>query len=174
VRQTVVFEIDQHATAQIDDERDAVLMRELSEVGFGHRRGEPLNRVIAGVHLHDGGGARGERFGEILEMRAVGGADFDQFDAGALHDVGDAKRAADFDQLAARHQHFLFAALRAQRVECEIHRGGVVVDHHRAVAAGEPRDPFFDVRVAFAARAAIQIEFEIDRACHCHHYRIGH
>ena len=37
VRQAVVLEIDQHAAAEIDDERQLVLVRELRELRFGHR-----------------------------------------------------------------------------------------------------------------------------------------
>ena len=36
VRQAVVLEIDEHAAAEIDDERHAVLVRERRELGFRH------------------------------------------------------------------------------------------------------------------------------------------
>ena len=101
VRQAVVFQIDEHATAKIDDVRQAMLVRKRSELRFGSDGGEALHRVVAGVHLHDGSGARRNRFGKIFKMRAIGGAHFNQLHARALHDVRYAKRPADFDQLAA-------------------------------------------------------------------------
>jgi len=94
---------------------------------------------------------------------AVGGADLDQLDAGAGHDVGDAEGAADLDQFAAGNQHFAF---ESQRVQRKVDRGGVVVDGDGLVAAGEFLQPAFDMAVAFAAGSAVEIELEVDRTRH--------
>ena len=96
-------------------------------------------------------------------MRAVGGADLDQPRAGARHDVRHAERAADLDQLAARHDRL--AAAR-QRVEHEQHRGGIVVDDGRVLGAGQFAQQAAQVVVALAALAVREIEFERDRVAH--------
>jgi len=64
----------------------------------------------------------------------VGGADFDQFGAGAAHDFGHTEGAADLDQLAARDDHL---APLGQGVEDEQNRGGVVIDHGGVLGAGQ-------------------------------------
>ncbi len=133
------------------------------QFAFRHARGEALDGVIARVHFHDRRGARDYRLLVIARMRAVGGADLFQLAAGARHDVGDAEGAADFNELAARHDDFFF---RGQRIQHEIHRRGVVVHDDGGFGAGQALQPGFDVAVAFAARAAAEIEFEIHRAGH--------
>jgi len=73
-----------------------------------NRGGEAVDRVIAGVDLQDQRRLGADRGGEIAQMGAVGGTDLAQPGAGALHDVGQAERAADLDQLvpacAAMHK----------------------------------------------------------------------
>ena len=91
-------------------------------------------------------------------MRAVGGADLAQLATGARHDPGNAERAADFDQLAARDNHF---PARGQRVEHQQHRGRVVVHHGRGLGAGEFAQQLLDVAVAVAAFALAEIEFKV-------------
>ena len=80
MRQAVGGEIGQRAAAEVDDEGKTVLMRQRRKLGFRHGMGEAVDRVVAGVHLHQHRRARaacGNRLDEILEMGAVGGADFD-------------------------------------------------------------------------------------------------
>ena len=67
-------------------------------------------------------------------MRAVGRAHFDQSRARARHDLRHAKRAANLDELAARHDHL--ATVR-QRIQHEQHRGGIVIDDRRVLRAGQ-------------------------------------
>ena len=107
MRQAPPLEVRQRAAAEIDDEGHAVAVGDGRQLRLGHGLGEALHGVVAGVHLHQHGGARTERFGEVPGMGAVGGADLDQPGAGALHDVGDAEGAADLDQFAARDDDFL-------------------------------------------------------------------
>ena len=52
MRQSVVFEIHECATAQIGDERNFVSSGNGGEVGLGDGFAESLNLVVAGVHLH--------------------------------------------------------------------------------------------------------------------------
>ncbi len=106
------------------EERQLVLVRDRRQFGFGHARGEAFDLVIARVHLHQRRGARVDCLLVIARMRAIGRADFFQFAACARHDVRNAERAADLDQLAARDDHFLFGR---ERVQDEIDRRSVVV-----------------------------------------------
>ena len=128
VRQAVGGEVDQRAAAQVHCKRQAVPMRELRQLVLGDRRGEALDGVVAGVHLHQQRGLRPDRLLVVAQVSAVGGADLDQLHAGARHDVGHAEGAADLDQLAARDDDL--APLR-QRVEGEQDRGCIVVHHGR-------------------------------------------
>ena len=97
-------------------------------------RDEALHRKVAAVHLHDGARSVRERALVVVDVRAVGRADFDEPRAAALHDVGDAEAAADLDQLAARDDGL--PSLR-ERVEREHQRRRAVVDDERVLGAGE-------------------------------------
>ena len=98
----------------------------------------------------------------IADTGAIGGSDLAQHRARFRHHVGNAERAADLDQLAARNQNF---AAFGQRVERQQHGSGVVVDHDgRDFALGsveQLRKQPIDVDVALAALAGIEIELEI-------------
>jgi hypothetical protein len=94
----------------------------------------------------------------VAQVRAVGGADLDQAHARRRHDLGHAERAADLDQLAARHDRR--PTLREPR-EHEQHRGRVVVHDQRARRAGQQTQLVLDRRTARAALAAGEVEFEI-------------
>ena len=96
-------------------------------------------------------------------MGAIGGADLFKPRAGARHDVRHAERAADLDQLAARHDGF--AAL-GQRVEHEQDGGGVVVDDRCVLRAGEFAEQAAQMIVALAALAGLEIEFQRDGGAH--------
>src|SRR6516165_7262021 len=103
VRQTPAFEIDQRAAAEVLDKRYSVLAGECGELGRWHRGGETLDRVVAGVRLEDEPSLRPDRRREVGKVGAVGRPDLTQPGAGACHDVWQPKRAANLDQLAARH-----------------------------------------------------------------------
>ena len=123
-------------------------MRKRREFVERHFFGEAADRVVARMDLHQQRGSRADGFVVILQMRAVRRADFAQPGARAAHDVGNAKRAADLDQFAARHDHFL---LRRQRGQREQHRGRVVVDDGGGFGAGQFADEVVDQVVAVAA-----------------------
>ena len=126
--------------------------------GFVDRAGEALHGVVAGVHLHQQGGAPGDGVLVVVRVGAVGGADLDQPRAGAGHDVGHAKGAADFHQLAARDDHLAPARQRRQHQQ---HGGGVVVDHGGGLGAGQLAQQAFDDAVAVAPAAAGEVVFEV-------------
>ena len=110
----------------------------------------------------------------VGDARAVGGADFAQRGLRLRHHVGNAERAADFDQFAAGDDDF---AAFGQRVQGEQNGGGVVVDDDgRERCAGAslgwqpgPAHMIVEIAsgtgghvdVAFSAFAGCQIEFEI-------------
>ena len=70
----------------------------------------------------------------ICQVRAVGGANLDEFGARSRHYIGNAKAAADLDKLAAADDD-LFA--RGMGGKHQQHRGGIVVDHERVLGTGE-------------------------------------
>ena len=115
------------------------------EVGERHRLGEAGDAIVAGVDLHQSCGVRADGFFEVAEARDVGGADLLQDGAADGHDVGDAEAAADFDELAARDDHFLAVA---QSAEGDDRGGGVVVDGGRGFGPGEAADPLADGRLS--------------------------
>jgi len=135
-------------------------MGQLRQFGGGHARGETLNAVIARVHPHDQTAARADGGLVVTGVGAVGGADFNELHPGAGHDVGNAKRPADFDQFAPGDDAFLACA---QTVEGQQHGGGIVVDHRHRFGAGQFADQAFDQIVTVAALAAVQVEFQIER-----------
>jgi hypothetical protein len=87
------------------------------------RGSEAGHGVIAGMDLHQQRGFRADGLGVVLLVRAIGGANLHQPDLRPAHHVGDAKGAADLDQLAARHHRLLALGQRVQRQQ---HGGGVV------------------------------------------------
>ena len=70
----------------------------------------------------------------VAQMRAVGGADLDEFGARGRHDVGNTEAATDLDELAAADDN-LFA--RGMGGKYQQHRGGIVVDDQRVLGSGE-------------------------------------
>ena len=90
-------------------------------------------------------------------MRFVGGAHLHHARSGELHDVGDAERSADLDQLAARHHGFMaFGELG----EHEQNRGGVVVDGHGGLGTGRQANQTLAMVVAAAARHRLGVVFQ--------------
>src|SRR5207253_10591615 len=89
---------------------------------------------------------------------AIGRSDFAQLRAALLNDIRNAKRPADFDELAARHQHL---ALRRNGGQKQQGSRGVVVGEQRALGSEQRSAKRFEVRVARATLARLEIEFEI-------------
>ena len=125
-----------------------------------HFRGKADDLVIAGVDFKQQRGFFVYGIFVVRWMRAIGTANFFQNRSALGHDFGNAKRAADFDQLAARNDHF-FAF--GQRVQAEQNRRGVVVHHRCSFSAGEMNEQLFERFLSFAAFAHNQVVFQIDR-----------
>src|SRR6476661_5831729 len=100
-----------------------------------------------------------ERSGVIFNRSFVSGADFVQFRATGFENFGDAKTAADLNQLAARGNHFLFLGGEMSQDEDEC--GGAIVHHGRCLGAAEQREITLEVSRTMAAIAAGKIVFEI-------------
>ena len=77
-------------------------MGQASQVGDRDVFGEPHDPVVAGMDAEQGGGLGSDRAGVIGESSLIGRPDFAEPGAGDLEDLGEAKTAADLDQLAAR------------------------------------------------------------------------
>ena len=97
----------------------------------------------------------------VGDAGAIGGAHFAQHRARLRHHVGNAERAADLHQLAARDDDL---AAFGQRIQRQQHRGGVVVDHEveTSRAAVQQSRKAADRRdVALAALAGREVEFQV-------------
>ena len=80
----------------------------------------------------------------VLPVRAVRGPHLDEGRTRAGHDVRDPERAADLDQLPARHER---RAAARQRGEGEQHGAGGVVDDERVGGARQLAEQVAAVRV---------------------------
>src|SRR5205814_8255386 len=86
--------------------------------------------------------------------------DFAQLRAAGFKNFGNAKSAADLDQLAARNDDFL--AFAGSEMPKDEHQGrGAVVDDRRRFRAADEGQVVFEISGAAAPHAAGQIEFEI-------------
>ena len=70
----------------------------------------------------------------VAQMRAVGGADLDEFGARGRHDVGNTEAATDLDELATADDNFFARGMSRQHQQ---HRGGIVVDDQRILGTGK-------------------------------------
>ncbi len=124
------------------------------------RKFEAWTRIRAAVVVRDGGLV-------VAEVGAVGGADLDQGGAALTHDVRDAEAAADLDELAARNHDL---AVAGEGREHEEQGGGVVVDGHGGLGAGDAAQEGLDVLVAAAALAGFEVVLEVAVAARdCRH-----
>ena len=130
------------------------------ELFQSHFGGEADDFIVARVDFEQQRGFFVDGVFVIRRMGAIGRADFAQNRAALGHDLGNAKGAADLDQLAARDDHF-FAF--GQRVQPEQHRGGIVIDHRGGFGAGKLDQQLFQRLFALAAFAGGEIVFQIDR-----------
>jgi hypothetical protein len=83
-------------------------------------RGRPVDRVLI-----------------IDKVSSVGGTHLLQHRAALSHDVGDAERSADFDQLATRDDD---SSTLGQRIEGEHQRAGRIVDRQSILGSGQLRE----------------------------------
>ena len=146
-------------------------MRDAGHLGLGHAAGEALHRIVAGVDLHEHGGARGDGAGVVGRMGAVGGAHLHQLRASARHDVRDAEGTADLDQFAPRDHHLLAAC---QAVEHQQHASGVVVDDGGVFGPSQFAQPAAHQVITVATSAAVQVKFQVGGRGHGPCYGLGH
>ncbi len=135
---------------------------------FLHRMGKALDAVIAGVHLHQQGGALADGGGVVFEMGAVGGADLHQMAAGAGHDFRYPERAADLHQFPPGGRDF---APQGQAIEDEEDCRRIVVDHCGRFRTRQFADQGLHMTVALAPLAARQIELQGRRRRGDSHHR---
>jgi hypothetical protein len=172
-RQAPAGKVDQGAAAQVDHERQAMLMGKPRQLLLRHGGGEADDGIVAGMHLEQQAGFGGNGRREVPQVGAVGGAHLHQATAGAGHDVGDAEGTADLDQLAAGNDDLLAPG---QRVESQEYRRRIVVDHGCGFGSGQLAQQIFHVHIAVAAPAAVQVEFQVGGlGQHVHHrlHRLG-
>ena len=150
-------EIDERTGADVVDHRDAVVTAQADEVVQRHLGGEAHDPVIAGMHAEDGGRPLSDGSLVVAEVGLVGRAHFHQRSPGGGHDLGKAKRSADFHQLAPRDDHF-FAG--GQSVQGDDRGGGVVVDDRGGFRAGEQLQQFLDPLVPPGTLAANRINLQ--------------
>ena len=162
-RQAVGGHINQGAAAQVHHHRQAGSVGQGGHIGIGHAGGKALNGVVAGVDLHQQGGVLADGPRVVVGVGAVGGAHLDQAAAGLGHDVRDAKRTANFHQLAARNHHF---APGGQCAQGEQHGGGVVVHDGGGLGPGELADQVGYQVIAVAPAAVLQVVFQVHWAGH--------
>jgi len=142
----------------VDHQRHAGAASERDESGRRDGGGEAAHAEVAGQDLEHERGRAGQRALVVREVGAVGGAHLHQARAGGGKDLGDAERAADLDQLAAR-DHDL-AAARVRRHGQQQGRG-VVVDDERGLGAGGRDEQAGEAAQAVAAAPAGAVELEV-------------
>ena len=115
-------------------EQQAMLVGQSGKLPRAHLLVKTLDAIVRRMDLKDH--RRIGRNGALVvaQMRAVGGADLDEFGARSRHDIGDAEAAADLDKLAAADDDLLARGMGRQHQQ---HRGGIVVDHERVLGTGE-------------------------------------
>ena len=168
VRQAPWAQVHQRAAAQVHHQRQVARVGDGRHLAVGHAFGEPGDRVVAAMHLHQQGGVLAHGAVVVARVRAVGGAHFHQLCAGAGHHVGNAKGAANLHQFAARNDHL---PARRQAAQHQQHGGGVVVDHGGGFGAGQFAQQRFHQVVAVAAPAGGQVVFQVHRRGHGLHHR---
>ena len=116
-----------------------------------------LNAIVGRMDLKDHG-----RFGRdgalvVAQVRAVGGADLDEFGARSRHDIGDAEAAADLDKLAAADDDLFACGMGRQHQQ---HSGGIVVNDQRVLGTGKRADQLRGMFLARPARAGVHAVLE--------------
>ena len=111
------------------------------------------------MRAQDDAGALAQRRGVVAQPRAVRGPDLDQSRPGLSDDLGDAKAAADLDELPARDDDL--APRARQRRGGQQHGGRAVVDREPGLRAGDLAQQPLDVGVTRAPLAGGQVELEV-------------
>ncbi len=168
-RQAPLRQVNQRSAAKINRNGQPVWPCQFRQRRNVNTAREAAHGVITAMNLHQHRAARCDGVGVIRRMGTVGGADFHQFCTCALHDVGDAECAADFDQFATRDDDFF---LLRQCIQHQQYGGSVVVDNGGCFGAGEFAQYAFNQVVTVAAATGFQVEFKIAGRCQRTDYRL--
>ena len=109
------------------------------------------------MHLQDHGRVRRDRSHVVGEVRLVCGTDLHHGGVRLRHDVGDAKRPANFDELAARDDGLVTCGEFGKHHH---DRRGVVVHSDCGLGAGERADELLAVGVPRAASHRVGVVFQ--------------
>ena len=153
--------IEQRAAAEVVDERDAALVRELRQIrrgGLGH---EAPQREVARVDPEDRRGLGGDRIRVVAHVGAVRGPDLDELGPRPHQHVGDPEAAADLHQLATRDDHLASSGDRRER---EQHRRRAVVHDDRILGAGDLGEQARGVPVPLPAGPTLEVVLDAHRA----------
>jgi hypothetical protein len=146
---------------EVVDERHARRPCHLDELRGGGTVHEPVHPEVARVHAQDRAGPRLDRRPVVAGVRPVRRADLDQLGPGGPHDVGDAERPPDLDQLTAADRHTTVTGQGGQRQ----HEGTrTVVHRERRLGPGQAGERVADRRVPAAALAGVEVDLEVDGA----------
>ena len=122
------------ARPEIVEQRQLVPPRDGGELGGRRPLAEPDRAEVGLVHAEEQRGVGPDGCVVVGGARAVRRADLDEARTGLREHVGDPEPVADLDQLAARDDRLPAGGECRQREE---QRGGVVVDDHGVLGAGE-------------------------------------
>ncbi len=150
--------MDEHARAEVVDERQAVPPRHRCELFDRGLLGEADDAEVRLVHPQQDRRLRPDRALVVGRARAVRRPDLAQPRARAREHVGDPEAVADLDQLAARDEHL---APLGQRGQGEQHRRSVVVHDERGLGAGQPAQDRRHVVLTRAAPALGQVVLQV-------------
>src|SRR5438105_3236217 len=111
------------------------------------------------MNLQKGAGRGADGALVVGQAGDVGRADFAKDGPADTHDVGNAKAAADLDELAPRDDDLLALTERAQGDD----RGGcIVVDRRGRLRPGQAANPLADSDLAGRAFARFEVEFQVE------------
>ncbi len=93
----------------------------------------------------------------IVQMGAVGSANFNQLCPGLFHDIRNAESAANLDQLGAGDENFLASCQGGERQQ---NGCGVVVDHQCSLSTCNSCEQCFDVSLTLATHTSFEVVLE--------------
>ena len=132
-------------------------MRDLRQLLPRYGFGKAHDAVVACMHLQKRSRLLADGGFIVAPVRLVRRADLAQRAAALRHDLRNAERAADLDELAARGDDLSPARERGQD---EQHRRGVVVHGHRRLRTRQAAQKRLHVLIARAAAAVFHIVFK--------------
>ena len=150
----VVLQLHQRTAAQILHHRQAGAAAQGHDVAQGQGLGKTHDAVVAGMHLQQRTGLLPDGPFIVREVRLIGGAYLPEMAAAQLHDIRHPEGAADLHQLPAGGDDL---APLGQGAEDQHDGGGVIVDHHGTLGAGEAAQQLFHMVVAASPMARLHV-----------------